>query len=185
MNYKTKNNYKEFENLTKNILNLPAFQDTEFFQHHGADNNIYEHSIKTAFFVFTMCKTFKISKEKTESATIAALLHDFFGYDWTKEKNQTNLKGFQKIKEMHAFNHGLKAVENSSNYITLNSYQKDAIIKHMFPLYPIPPKYLEGWLLTLADKVIACKEIAHTIYFYLTFQNFYYNKYKKSMDYNI
>ena len=63
---------------------------------------------------------------------------------------------------MHAFNHGYEAIINSEKYINLNDHQKDAILKHMFPLYPIPPKHIEGWLITIADKIIATQECLYT-----------------------
>ena len=31
----------------------------------------------------------------------------------------------------------------------------DIIIKHMFPLNIKPPKYIEGWIVTLVDKLVS------------------------------
>lgn len=152
-----------FSKIIRDIKNKPYFKITKEFKHHGKNNTIYKHSIKTAYCVYIFCLFFHLNPTLTKSAVIAALLHDFFGYDWTDPKEKKTQKwklekGFNKIKRMHAFNHGYEAVENASKYFNLNENQKDAILKHMFPLYPIPPKHIEGWLITLADKLVATEE---------------------------
>ena len=39
--------------------------------------------------------------------------------------------------------------------------EKDIIYSHMFPLIPTrPPKYLESWVVSLVDKVVATYEFA-------------------------
>ena len=40
----------------------------------------------------------------------------------------------------------------------LNQIERDSIEHHMFPLTPYPPKYIEGYLVTAADKISATKE---------------------------
>lgn len=157
---------KEFQSIIYDIKHNPAFLETKYFKHHGADNTIYSHSIHTAYFVFKTCKILHLKENIKKSATIAALLHDFFGYDWRKTEHIKNAKGFDRIKKMHAFNHGYEAILNASKYYFLTEYQKDAILKHMFPIYPIPPKHIEGWLITFADKIVAIEELSHTTAYY-------------------
>lgn len=41
---------------------------------------------------------------------------------------------------------------------TPNQIERDSIEHHMFPLTPYPPKYIEGYLVTAADKISATKE---------------------------
>lgn len=160
-------NSTDFLEIIKDFKNIPDFISTKNYKHHGGDNNLYNHSLDTAYCVYKLCHFFGVTEEHTESAVIAALLHDFYGYDCHNPKNYANLdrlnsKGLQKIYKLHAFYHGKSAVTNIENYIELTDRQKDAILKHMFPLYPIPPKYIEGWLITTADKIIATKECLHT-----------------------
>ena len=40
----------------------------------------------------------------------------------------------------------------------LNKKEKDIIIKHMWPLTIIPPRYIESFIITLVDKYCALKE---------------------------
>ena len=37
----------------------------------------------------------------------------------------------------------------------MNKKVENIILRHMFPLNKIPPKYLEGWLVTFADKAVS------------------------------
>ena len=38
---------------------------------------------------------------------------------------------------------------------------KDIITKHMFPLNITPPKYVESWIVTFADKVVSSNVLLH------------------------
>ena len=40
----------------------------------------------------------------------------------------------------------------------MNPIVADAITRHMFPLNVTPPKYLESWLVSMVDKVVAAYE---------------------------
>lgn len=48
----------------------------------------------------------------------------------------------------------------------LNRVERDSIENHMFPLTPIPPRYLEGYLVTVADKISATRETVSLERFY-------------------
>ena len=37
----------------------------------------------------------------------------------------------------------------------MNEKIKNSIERHMFPLTIIPPKYLEGWIVSMADKYVS------------------------------
>lgn len=82
----------------------------------------------------------------------AALLHDFFLYNWHEPGPG---------REMHAFMHATRAMRNArAAFPDLSLLEADAIRNHMFPLTPVPPRYREGWLLTYADKACATYETA-------------------------
>ena len=80
----------------------------------------------------------------------AALLHDYFLYDWHDWDNGTH--------RLHGFTHGETAMRNAIRDFKLNQIERDSIEHHMFPLTPYPPKYIEGYLVTAADKISATKE---------------------------
>ena len=37
----------------------------------------------------------------------------------------------------------------------MNIRIENAIKRHMFPLTVIPPRYIEGWIITMADKYVS------------------------------
>jgi uncharacterized protein len=43
-------------------------------------------------------------------------------------------------------------------HFELNDIEKDIIVKHMWPLTFIPPKYQESLVVTFADKYVSSRE---------------------------
>ena len=80
----------------------------------------------------------------------AALLHDYFLYDWHEWDDG--------VHRMHGFTHGGTAMRNAMRDFRLNRVERDSIENHMFPLTPCPPRYIEGYLVTVADKISATQE---------------------------
>jgi len=79
-----------------------------------------------------------------------ALLHDYFLYDWHERSRDHRL---------HGFFHPRRALKNAREDFELTSIESDIILRHMFPLNPVPPKYLESWIVCIADKVCTMREI--------------------------
>lgn len=78
------------------------------------------------------------------------MLHDLFLYDWRiKQPNR---------KRFHGFRHPRIALNNSLEIFFLTEKEQDIILKHMWPITIIPPKYLEGYILSSVDKYCAIKE---------------------------
>ena len=84
------------------------------------------------------------------SATRAGMLHDLFLYDW-RVRNNIN-------KKLHAFYHPRLALENSLKLFDLNKKEQEVILKHMWPVTVIPPRYLETYITTFVDKYCAIEE---------------------------
>nr|WP_312577252.1 HD domain-containing protein [Sedimentibacter sp.] len=157
-----KNNLdKEYMEIVHDILNLKEFQATKDIKHHG--NGVYEHSLDVSYLSYKIAK--KVNADYVCAAR-AGMLHDFFYFDWRSDEakeRRKKYKGIEKITKMHGFAHPFEAYENASKYFTLNKREKDVIIKHMFPLSPILPKYIESWIVSAADKIIATKEICSEV----------------------
>ena len=62
------------------------------------------------------------------------------------------------VHRMHGFTHGGTAMRNAMRDFRLNRVERDSIENHMFPLTPCPPRYIEGYLVTVADKISATQE---------------------------
>ena len=153
----------DFLNIVNDILENPKFKELKKIKHHGDCNTIYQHSIKTAYFAYKFCKICDLSRKDTIEITRATILHDFYDEEWRYAK-RTN------FFEMHAFKHGEIAAKNAKKYFNISERQKDAITNHMFPL-TIWPHHKEGWVVTLADKVISTKEMYEACVFYLSTPN--------------
>jgi uncharacterized protein len=123
------------------------FPQTAKYKQHGS-LNIYEHSIAVAY---TSCWIAYSLHFKVDYETLirGALLHDYFLYDW-HDKN--------KDCRLHAFSHPRKALQNAYEDFELTPKEENIILRHMFPLTPVPPCYLESWIVCVADKFCALKE---------------------------
>lgn len=137
----------EFYNLIEDIVSNRNFQKLKNYNQHY-NTSCYEHCYKVSY------DCYKISKKlgwDYVSATRAAMLHDFFLYDW--HDKTVERKGF------HAFTHPKKACENASILFDLNEKEKNMIKTHMWPLtFKYVPKSKEGLLLTFVDKYCAVNE---------------------------
>ena len=137
----------EYYEIIGEILGSEEFQKRKYYKHHG-DISVYDHSLAVSKISYILAKKFNCDYR---SAAIAGLLHDFYYKPW-QENN-----GKQKFLKKHGFVHAEQAMNNSyhfySNY--MNDKIANSILRHMFPLNKIPPKYIEGWFVTLADKYVS------------------------------
>lgn len=137
----------EYRLIIDEILSNDEFKLLSRFFHH--DSSILTHAKKVAY------ASYKISKYlgfDYISTTRGALLHDFFLYDWRKNEGRPYEGG------MHGFKHPKHALMNAEKHFKLNDIEKDIILKHMWPLTIVPPKYKESILVSFIDKYISSKE---------------------------
>lgn len=145
---KTYEKKKEFYKVVDRILNHEEFQRRKTFKHHG-NETVYDHSLRVAYYAYIWAKMLHLNAEAT---AVGALLHDFYTTPWME-----NMHKKKKLTEMHGFTHPRIAYENAFKYFPelMTPKVKDMIIKHMYPLTPFPPIYLESWLVTFADKYVS------------------------------
>ena len=131
----------------KDILDSKSIQIQKQCLQHGK-RTVFEHSLAVALMCLTI-NEFLHLKLNERRLIRGALLHDYFLYDWhVKDKSH----------HLHGFRHPYFALENARKEYELDPVLEDMIVKHMFPLIPIPPKYRESWVLCIADKICASKE---------------------------
>lgn len=129
------------------IINNSELLSTEVFVQHG-DISVFLHSVGVAYYSLYFSR--KLGLDIDEKALIkGALLHDYCLYDW-HEKDSSH--------RLHGFTHPKKAYNNANKIFNLGHIEKDIIIKHMFPLTIIPPKYIESTVVMIVDKVCAVYE---------------------------
>ena len=151
----------EIQQYAGDILAHPRFQQLRTFCHHGLDNSVYDHSVAVAEAACQIARLMRLSESETTSVVRAALLHDFFGYDWHSERFRRFVRhysGFRRLTHMHGFIHGHIAAARAKRVFGLSDRECDAIARHMFPLAPIPRSRI-AWIVTLADKAVASREV--------------------------
>ena len=135
--------------IVKDILLDNEFKKIDKCIHHGLSR--FDHSCRVSYYSYKITKALKLNYVDTARA---GLLHDFF----LSENNTSK----EKIKSM--FVHSKKSLENSEELFYLSDREKDIIYTHMFPLnINRVPKYLESWIVSIVDKVVATYEFNLTL----------------------
>lgn len=130
------------------ILDNPVFRSMEQYIQHGT-TTCREHCIRVSYLSYRICRK---REWNYKSAARAALLHDLFLYDWHTHAKETG-------NHFHGYTHPRVAMRNASYYFTLTEMEKDIILRHMWPLTPIPPQSREGFAIVYADKFCSAAEV--------------------------
>ena len=148
INLKDLNNKRarEFNKCVKDIITNPDFLKLNNFSQHIKTSRL-QHSINVAYYSFLVSKFLKLDYK---SAARAGLLHDFYLYDWRKEKQP---EGY------HAKAHAIIALRNAKKITRLNKIEENSILRHMWPLTLVPPIYPESIIVSLMDKYCALFEV--------------------------
>lgn len=114
---------------------------------HGT-TSVYAHSVHVAALADALAEKWKLNVDR-RALVRGALLHDYFLYDWHEKEGGHRL---------HGFRHPYTALKNAENDFDLSDKERNIILRHMFPLVPIPPGCMESWLVCLCDKYCALEE---------------------------
>lgn len=121
-----------------------------FVQHGGV--TVYDHCLRVAAMSCRLARALDLDVD-TDALVRGALLHDYFLYDW-HEKDDSH--------RLHGFTHPRRALQNACEDWALTEVECNVILRHMFPLTPVPPACREAWLVCLADKLCAMQEMVYT-----------------------
>lgn len=141
------------------ILHTTEFLAISRIPHH--DSNILHHALAVSTLSFRICFVFGWD---AHAAARGGLLHDFFLYNWRDRDDPAKPDG------LHGFTHPAVALRNARALFALSALEEDIILRHMWPLTPIPPRFRESWVIMIADKIVATGEFANK--FRLDFQAF-------------
>ncbi|MBT1182263.1 HD domain-containing protein [Bifidobacterium sp. CP2] len=134
----------------RDVLAHPNMRSERMNYQHG-NVTTFAHSIRVACLAVWLADRMHLWRRVDLRSLIrAALLHDYFLYDWHDWDGGAH--------RLHGFTHGNAALVNAARDFRLNAIERDAISCHMFPMTPTAPSYAEGWLVTLADKLSATRE---------------------------
>ncbi|MDL2293424.1 HD family phosphohydrolase [Ruminococcaceae bacterium OttesenSCG-928-D13] len=137
----------EYVAAVEDILYNETFQSMKEFPQHGSTSCL-AHSIAVSYLTWHTCK--KLGLRAVEAAR-GALLHDLFLYDWHTHKPE-------KGDAMHGFTHPKTALENAKKEFDLTELEQDIILKHMWPLTPVPPSHKESYVVCYHDKICSLRE---------------------------
>ena len=138
---------QQYYDIVKPILSHEEFIKRKTWRHHG-DTSLYEHCLKVSMLAYRISLKFDMD---SKSVAIGGLLHDFYYKPWMDNVQK------KPLLEKHGFVHAKEALDNSYIYFKeyMNPIIDNIILRHMFPLNKVPPKYKEAWLVSLADKIVS------------------------------
>ncbi len=132
----------------RNLSQNGRLQRSRNFIQHGS-TSVYEHSIRVAYYSLSLAERLHLDRNRQELVR-GALLHDYFLYDWHEKDRSHNL---------HGFRHPFTALRNAETDFKLSKRERNIILRHMFPLIPLPPSCLEGWIVCMVDKGCSIYEV--------------------------
>ncbi|MDO4295968.1 MAG: HD family phosphohydrolase [bacterium] len=138
--------------LVGDILEHPVFLSMEEYIQHG-HTTCRAHCIQVSYMAYKLSLRFGLDAKSTARA---GLLHDLFLYDWHTHAKETG-------EHFHGLTHPRTALRNAREHFVLNAIEEDCILRHMWPLTPIPPKYWEGMMIVYADKVCGAAEVGRHV----------------------
>jgi len=135
-----------FNECIEDLINNEMVKELDIYSQHIGTSRL-QHSINVAYYSFIACRRLNLDYR---SAARAGILHDLYLYDW---RDPESPRGY------HAALHPIEALKNAEKITQLNKIEKDAIVKHMWPMTIIPPRYAESHIVSLVDKYCACAEV--------------------------
>ena len=146
---------EKYVKIVEYFLNHEEFQKRKTFLHHGK-TTVFEHSLQVSYLAYRVAKRMKADPV---IAALGGLFHDFYDDDWHKVRKRPFFK-------KHGFVHAKEASLNVEKHFPeiLNKRTRNCIARHMFPLNPIPPIYVESWIVTIVDKYISMEILKKPIY---------------------
>lgn len=144
----TKQDINEFYNLVDEYINHPKVLEMKEYTHHGIRR--YDHCFRVAYHTYKITKYLHLNYQ---SATKAAMLHDFYTDELDEEKS--------KIKRYRI--HPKIAAQNAKKYFKITDMEEDIIVRHMFPVTFTPPRYLESWIVDLVDDFASVYERCYSM----------------------
>ena len=138
-----------FLRCTREVMGQSRLWMESQYVQHGVTSTLL-HSLAVAYFALCIARLLRLAVSE-RSLIRGALLHDYYLYDWHDASAHAPL---------HGLSHPRVAWENAMRDLPepLNAVEQDVILKHMFPLTPVPPACRESALVCLADKLCAVYE---------------------------
>lgn len=142
---------EEIREIGQNILSSEEYRFAMRREHHY-NSNVADHSYSVAMTSLKVCKVLNKLHIKTDNKAMVrgALCHDL----GLAKYRHTYTTGKQCC-----FQHPVDSVDVAKALLRdMNDTEEDIIRHHMFPLTIHPPKTVEGYVITYADKYCSVKD---------------------------
>ena len=146
-------NDTEYLMLINDIVQHIDIQRLDDSWHH--DNSILGHVETVSYLSYRICKRLNLDYK---SAARGSLLYNLSLYD-----RRDNQSSDLPKKKTHRLEHSRIALYNAKRQFILNNVECDIILKHMWPLTLVPPKYKESYIVILVDKYVASRKFINRI----------------------
>lgn len=138
----------DFFSYIEDLYFSDEIQGMAIYPQHGNINRL-QHITSVCYLSYILAKEQGADIRQTLRG---AVLHDLFYYDWHEAGDGSH--------RLHGYRHPGFAVKNArALYPKITEVEKNIILRHMWPLTPIPPKYKEGFIVSMADKYCATQEV--------------------------
>jgi len=137
----------DFFDIIRDLYYSDEVQGLKIYPQHSNINRL-DHITSVAYTSYCWAKK---SGLDVRSTVRGAILHDLFYYDWHDKAYW---------HRPHGYKHPRFALNNArvlNKEITAK--EENIILRHMWPLTVIPPKYKEGIVVSLCDKYCATNEL--------------------------
>lgn len=139
---------ERLEGIYYSFLNDPKIDMMKDVSMHRG-SNCYLHSFQVAKLAIKRALRRK-KKLDLESILIASILHDYYLYDWRKDKS---------LLKKHGSRHPYIACQNAKRDFNINNKVADIILSHMWPInFKCFPKTIEARIVNNADTFVAFME---------------------------
>lgn len=136
-----------FFDLIADLYDTPQVQGLQVYPQHSSINRL-DHIRSVTYMSYRVAKKLGLDVRATARG---AILHDLFYYDWHDP---------ERWHRPHGYKHPGFALKNARELNkAITPKEENIIIRHMWPLTPIPPKYREAWIVSMADKYCATREM--------------------------
>ena len=122
---------REVDDAARQLAHAGRLDLTREFIQHG-DVTVYTHVTSVARTSLSVAERLGRAGISVDRASLlrGALLHDYFLYDWHDPDPSHRL---------HGFRHPYFALARAEEDFELTSRERNIIVRHMFPLVPVPP----------------------------------------------
>lgn len=146
---------REVRRLGGDIISSERFAKAYDVPHHSKSGNIALHSLETAGYALMIARWLERHgvSVNVRDAVRAGLLHDI---------GMTEDEVFLSPSRKKARSHPREGVRIAREEFEANETQAEAIRHHMFPVFATPPRTIEGWVVTAADKCCSVHEVSRS-----------------------